>query len=221
MSGIQYLERDEMQKLVALLREIPELVEDLAVAITAGSYRSISYEPRVSVGEKEFPLPFNPSASEAADELHDCLSGWVDRVVEQRQVRYEGHVTLLGLSRWLDRHMIDLSLTEGSGVALGEIQLAMRRARRCVASKPKKPTYGSLAEARSAELNAAAIERLRIELGPEYQGLTQRRIETLLKRGRITPLRTFPTPDGEMSVYLLGAVLDAHLTHPTRKAKTA
>ncbi|MFJ7723879.1 hypothetical protein ACIQYM_38145, partial [Rhodococcus erythropolis] len=74
-----------------------------------------------------------------------------------------------------------------------------------------------VAQARNSELNAAAIARMRHELGlPE---LNARRIETLLKAGALKPHRVVSMPKKDLVVYRLGDVLDAHERFPSRRGK--
>ncbi|MFC9769394.1 hypothetical protein, partial [Rhodococcus jostii] len=148
------------------------------------------------------------------------LVAWVRHVCESRRVDYDGRDGTLGVARWLDRNIIALAMTEGSGEALDEIQYAMRRARWATDRPAAKRYSGTLEEARDTELNAVAIERMRCELGDEYGNLTARRIRTLLDRNCITPVRFVPTPDGDLAVYRLGDVLDAHLAYPARSKVT-
>ncbi|MFD7046017.1 hypothetical protein [Rhodococcus jostii] len=123
-----FLSRAEIRKLVALLRETPELVDELAVTITRQDRIGTPGSAGKNRGEEQ-PLPFNVTAAEAADDLHTTLVAWVRHVCESRRVDYDGRDGTLGVARWLDRNVIALAMTEGSGEALDEIQYAMRRAR--------------------------------------------------------------------------------------------
>ena len=206
-----YLDRHEQKKLVELLREIPELVEALAAAITAGGYPTqISYEPRVSAGERERPLPFNAAAQDASDELHNELSGWVRHVLEYRDLAYDGKGTTVGLARWLDRNMISLALTEGSGTALEGIQFRMRAARRTTKSTRRESVDVTHAEEfRAYAGTAAQLEKVLLIATP----INRKRITYLDRCGEL-PRRYLA--DGTR-VFTVGDVLDAH----ARKAGAA
>ncbi|EOM77918.1 hypothetical protein DW322_08780 [Rhodococcus rhodnii] len=212
-----YLTIADRNQLVATLREIPDLAADLAAAIALPGYpRRYSLEPRVR-GSGETPVPFPAEAQDAADVLTNELWGWIRLVLEQRRMDYDGATSLEGLARWLQRNIIALSMTEGSGDAPRMIEAAVKLARRACRT-PRARTYGgTVREAESFELNAKAIERMRCELGDEYAGLTTRRIRTLRDRGLLTPVRTVPTTDGPLDVFRLGDVLSAHRSHPTRR----
>ncbi|MBM4509260.1 hypothetical protein GS421_06635 [Rhodococcus hoagii] len=61
----------EQDALAALLRdEVPDILAALAACITAEGHRTrISYDPKVTNGSDEQPLPYDNSAQDAADHL--------------------------------------------------------------------------------------------------------------------------------------------------------
>lgn len=215
-----FITRDEIKKLVALLREIPEIIEELSITLTRQDCLGKG-GAKVSMGEREQPLPFDVNASEVSDDLHNTILGWVRHVCESRGLDYTGATSTIGLARWLDRNVIALAMTEGSGEAMGEIQYAMRRARWATDRPARDDTVHvvDVAQARNSELNAMAIERMRCELGDEYSGLTARRIKTLRNKTNLEPVRVVASVDGDLAVYRLGDVLDAHLAYPARQRK--
>ncbi|MDV7244495.1 MULTISPECIES: hypothetical protein [Rhodococcus] len=216
-----FVDRYGQRKLLELLREVPEIAANLAALIAAndGYATRISFDPKVDSGHDGQPLLWDTSAQDAADELLNELWGWARHVCETRGMEYDGGATLDGVAKWLDRNIIALALTEGSEDAPRSIESAVRKARRIAKTSEPKPYAGSVDQARDAELNATAIERMRCELGDEYAGLTARRIKTLRKNTTLEPIRVVPTPDGDLPVYRLGDVLDAHLSYPARQRK--
>lgn len=139
MSETFYLDREGQRKLVKSLREIPSLVEDLAVTICRRD-RIARPQPggRTSVERVEMPLPINIDAVEAADALSACLLRWVQDVCEARQLPYpwRGSTNTLTLAAWLDRNVIALALTDGADNAPGQIGHHIKMARRTVDLPP-------------------------------------------------------------------------------------
>lgn len=182
-----FIERHEIQKLVVLLREIPELVEELSVTLTRQDQLG-SGGARVSMGEREQPLPFNVNASEVADDLHNTLVGWVRHVCESRVLDYTGSTSTIGLARWLDRNVIALAMTEGAGTALDEVQYAMRRARWATDRPPVRLATVSdpdrVEQARAARVTAAEAERMMPTLG--HPPLKAETIRKWFERGKIS-----------------------------------
>ncbi|MFC9769103.1 hypothetical protein [Rhodococcus jostii] len=196
-----FLSREEIKKLVALLREMPELVEELAVTITRQDRIGTPGSAGKRRGEEQ-PLPFNATAAEAADDLHTTLVAWVRHVCESRRVDYDGRDGTLGVARWLDRNIIALAMTEGSGEALDEIQYAMRRAR-WATDRPRAEDAtisdpDRVDEARATAVSAAQAERMMERLGhPPLKAATVRK---WAERGKLEPV------DGGR--YRLGDILD-------------
>lgn len=133
MSETFYLDREGQRKLVKLLREIPSLVEDLAITICRRD-RIARPMPggRTSVERVEMPLPINLDAVDAADALADTLLQWVQDVCEARQISWAGPTNALTLAKWLDRNVIALALTDGADNAPGQIGHRIKMARRTV-----------------------------------------------------------------------------------------
>ncbi|MFD7045791.1 hypothetical protein [Rhodococcus jostii] len=202
-----FLSRAEIRKLGALLREMPELVEELAVTITRQDRIGTPGSAGKRRGEEQ-PLPFNVTASEAADDLHTTLVAWVRHVCESRRVDYDGRDGTLGVARWLDRNVIALAMTEGSGEALDEIRYAMRRARWATDRRPEDSTWVDpelVNEARSAIGTAADLEKILRGMGDA--ALTRKRITYL---DRVGELKRIALADGT-TVFEVGDVLDAHV----------
>ncbi|MFG1790438.1 hypothetical protein [Nocardia sp. NPDC049149] len=217
-----YLDRADILALAALLREIPDLAEDLAISLTRQSRLSTRGDYRMNRRPSEQPLPYNPAASRATDELHAVLVAWVRLVCEQRAIAYTGATSTPGLARWLDRNIIALAMTEGAEGALPEIRSVVQAAA-WIICPPVAPTVlddRKLEQARRHRLNASGIAMLAKELGEPFRSLTVRRIQTLRDAGKIAPLPGPWAPEWP-ELYLVGDVLDGHLAHPIRRRARA
>ncbi|MFE9579279.1 hypothetical protein ACFYO1_23035 [Nocardia sp. NPDC006044] len=217
-----YLDRVELRALAELLREIPDLAEDLAVSLTRQSRLGTRGDYRMNRRPSEQPLPYNPAASRAADDLHAVLGSWVRLVCEQRGLDYTGSPSTPGLARWLDRNLIALAMTEGAEGAPEDIRTVVQAALWivCPPVAPVVLDVGMVEQARRHRLNASGIASLAGELGEQYRGLTVRRIQTLRNAGRITP-QPGPWAPGWPELYTVGAVLDEHLAYPSRRRARA
>uniref|UniRef100_UPI0021C3A65F hypothetical protein n=1 Tax=Rhodococcus sp. T9N TaxID=627445 RepID=UPI0021C3A65F len=175
---------------------------------------------KISSGSDEQPMPFNVGASDAGDYLRNELNTWARLVCEERYISYDGSDSVVGVSVWLRKNLASLAMTQGAEDALPGIEGAMKRCRRAMdipADDDVAVPVVDVAQARNSELNAAAIARMRHELGlPE---LNARRIETLLKAGALKPCRVVSMPKRDLVVYRLGDVLDAHEQFPCRQRK--
>lgn len=219
MSEIYFVCREDRQMLDKLLGEIPGLIDDLAITICRQD-RTGKGGMKISSGSDEQPMPFNVGASDAGDYLRNELNTWARLVCEERYISYDGSDSVVGVSVWLRKNLASLAMTQGAEDALPGIEGAMKRCRRAMdipADDDVAVPVVDVAQARNSELNAAAIARMRHELGlPE---LNARRIETLLKAGALKPCRVVSMPKRDLVVYRLGDVLDAHEQFPCRQRK--
>ena len=219
MSEICFVCREDRQMLDKLLGEIPSLIDDLAITICRQD-RTGKGGMKISSGSDEQPMPFNVGASDAGDYLRNELNTWARLVCEERFISYDGSDSVAGVSVWLRKNLASLAMTQGAEDALPGIESAMKRCRRAMdipADDDVAVPVVDVAQARNSELNAAAIARMRHELGlPE---LNARRIETLLKAGALKPCRVVAMPKRDLVVYRLGDVLDAHEQFPSRTRK--
>ena len=217
--GDYFISRDGQQMLVELLREIPGLVEDLSVTLTRQD-RTGKGDMKISSGDCTQPLPINMAASDAKDGLRNELATWARLVCDSRRIAYDGDGSVLGIARWLDENVISVAMTEGSEEAYVSIEAAMKRCRRAMdipADDDVAVAVVDVAQARNAELNAAAIGLMRHQLGVE--DLNARRVETLRKAGMVEPVRLVARGKRDIAVYRLGDVLDAHEQFPSRTRK--
>lgn len=246
MSDGMFMPRHEQHALVELLREIPALLVHLKAVIT-NQERVSTGGPRVSTGEREQPLPFNATASEAGTALHAELAYWVRWACEPRGVTFwpvgythtydfigplrsherripsrDFRDSTTGLALWLDQNVVALAMTEGSEDALHYIAQAIDAVRK-VSTLPKERPRRPLGEeeievAADAELHRDGIAKLAREMGPKWAGLTAKRVDTLRRRDQIQAVRCLVATKAEL--FNVGDVLVAHLTYPTRKRRT-
>lgn len=219
MSEIYFVCREDRQMLDKLLGEIPGLVDDLAITICRQD-RTGKGGMKISSGSDEQPMPFNVGASDAGDYLRNELNTWARLVCEERFISYDGSDSVVGVSVWLRKNLASLAMTQGAEDALPGIESAMKRCRRAMdipADDDVAVPVVDVAQARNSELNAAAIARMRHQLGAE--DLNARRVETLRKAGKLEPVRLVPCGKRTIAVYRLGDVLDAHERFPSRIRK--
>ncbi|MFC3963518.1 hypothetical protein [Nocardia jiangsuensis] len=215
-----YLTRAEIIALAALLREIPDLADDLVIARSKQAKLGGRTDFRMHRRPGEQPLPYNPAAAGAADHLHAVLVGWVRLVCEQRALDYQGAPTTAGLARWLDHNLIALAMTDGVQGAPLEIGRAVRIATDIVCPPAPSTEWDAdmITRARAGRLNASGIATLAKELGAEYRTLTVRRVQTLRDAGRIAPVPG-PWAPGWPEMFVVGEVLDQHLAHRARQRR--
>lgn len=208
-----HLDRQGQRVTLDLMSQVPSLAVDLEVTVTRQDQIG-SGGPRVSTGERVQPLPFNAAASEARTSLHAELVRWVRWVSECRNLILPNKDTASALARWIADNVIELALTEGSEDAPMELGAVIRHAR-SVIDRPQSevirvdPTR--LAQAHAEQLNARGIATLAKHIGA--QGLTVRRINHLVEKHKITPIRY---ADKKTPIYTLGDILNAHYTTPQR-----
>ncbi|WP_306363127.1 hypothetical protein [Nocardia sp. CC227C] len=217
-----YLSHDAIRDLDRLLREIPDLAADLTDAFACRTRLNGPTEYRLQPRSATQPLPYNPAASKAADHLHATLVSWTRLICEQRGLPYTAGATTPALARWLHRNLIAFAMTEGVESAPTDIAAAVAAATRivCPPARERPINTDQIAQARRARLNASGIATLAKELGEKYQSLTVRRVQTLRDAGRIDPVPGPWSPDLP-ELFVVGEVLDAHLTHPTRRRVAA
>jgi hypothetical protein len=158
MSTEYFLDREDQLRLLDLLREIPELVEEVAITISRqdrlGSGGGAQINPN---SYRERPVFFNEKAADVANDLRVVLVSWVGYVLEHRGLEWEGDDSTLRLARWLDKNIVSLALTPGSDEALDEIDDAVWSIRRAVDRGPDRlPTVVS------PEREAEARERAKV-----------------------------------------------------------
>lgn len=215
-----YLDRAALKDLSELLREIPGLTADLDDAVACRT-RLTDPANRVSPRSNDQPLPFNPKAAAVRDHLHATLVAWVRLVCEQRAVDYSGNPSTAGLSRWLDRNLIALAMTEGVDAAPADLRSAVDAAARIICPPAVEIVIDAsqIEAARRVRLNISGIALLAKELGEPFNTVTPRRIQTLRDAGRLGSVPGPWSPDWPEQ-FIVGEVFDAHLAYPMRKRKS-
>ncbi len=217
-----YLDRDTARELARTLGAIPDLAEDLSDARTRQTrFGAVDYRTRN--GAREQRLPFNPAAARVEDELRAVLVSWVRLVCEQRAVEYSGVVSIAGMAEWLQRNIVAFAMTEGVEQAPGEIAAAVAAAESVVCPPAAMAAADAelVVKARSVRLNISGICKLAVQLGEGFQNLNARRLRTLREAGLIAPVPGPWAPDWP-ELFVVGQVLDAHRSFPTRqRAKNA
>lgn len=210
MSMDFFLDRKCQAKLQSDLRTIPELVEDLSVTIT----RQARIQKPGLGGRRRKPesrLPFHIAASEAADNLHNCLATWVRMVCEERQIHYTDHNDVITLSKWLARNVVALALTSGSEEAPENIAFRIEECRRLVDLPPDDQVYIDKERVEAANrsvVTLATIGGIACRLGAIGEGLNRERLRLLAKRGDVQAVSV--DADTGTKFYRLGDVLHAH-----------
>ena len=134
-----FLERHEIRALVEQLRAVPWLVRELVIVVT----RQTSYAPTAGRGrssDTDAPIPFHDKASDIAHDLTGTLRAWVEYTCIERQLDWPGEQRATGYARWLDRHVMDLALTEEAPIAADEITNACKHVYPII-DRPKERTY--------------------------------------------------------------------------------
>ena len=228
-----YLDRPGQRQLLDLLGNVRGLWVDLQVTkrrqdrtTPVGQRGTSRHRP------SEQPLPLNVGAMQAGDSLHETLAAWASYVCEQRGLAYDPPAGQPGspvpIARWLAEHVDDLAYCEHADQALTQIKDAIDAAVQVVLG-PQEPAIAPidaerLAQARGIELHARGIEAAARELGPQFAGLTRRRVHTLHEGGHLTPTRRYSEknpPTTGIPLFTLGQALDAHKSVPTRRRKAA
>lgn len=123
-----FLPRDQMRKLQAELRSVPGLVRELDNAITRQTAFGDFTDARPRDPE-EAPVEFNDHASDIAVELHGAVRNAVLAVCTQQKLPWPGEHRADAYAVWLDRHIIDVTLTETAPDIDRNVHAAVKRAR--------------------------------------------------------------------------------------------
>lgn len=220
MSMDFFLPKHLHEPLRVKLSGVPDLVEELSVTITRQARiqkRGLGKSSRI---KPESRVPFHIAASEAADELQNCLATWVRLVCEERHIRYTDHDDAITLSRWLRKNIIALALTQGSKEAYDDIVCRIDHCRSMIDLPPDDLVVIDRARVDAANrqvITAGMVDKIAPRLGALGEGLNKRRVETLAGCG----LLKHCAKDGDVKFYQLGDILDAHHRHSKRKRKTA
>lgn len=233
-----YLNRKDQLRLQDQLAAIPELVEELSIT---EARQARLQRPGLGKPRRQRPgsqIPFHMGASDASDELHNCLSTWVRLVCEQRCIYYRESNDMVTLAKWLRKNITALALTEGAEESCDDICYHIAQCRRMIDLPPEDRTLpcangcgwilvSEVADTatcrkcetcwRVSELMDAAIEEARLSIGTaaELEKVTAQFIKPPITRKRITYLASIglisrrPSMDGN-DRFQLGEVVDAH-----------
>lgn len=207
-----FLSRADCNELVAALREIPDLLEPLALAIVRGDRQGLDASTCRPAPQSKPPI--DVAAQAMADDLHNLLTGWVRVVCDQRAMEPPALATIPAAATWLDRNVIALAMTEGAVDAFRSITRAVRALQR----RLDRPGDGTLTEDEIAGANRQVLTAYQIDkvvhlLGERGEGLNRRRVELLDKAGVLKGTRD---RDSGTRFYALGDILEAHAVHPRR-----
>ncbi|MFC7450533.1 hypothetical protein [Rhodococcus daqingensis] len=127
-----YLDRSTRSLLSTRLGEIRDwLVDELDNAITRqtafGSGQAIRH------GQNDDPADvFDLNASDVAHDLLGTLRTWTNHVCTRRHLAWPGDGRAQHFAGWLDRHLIDLALTEQAQTATDQITDVWKRAKAAI-----------------------------------------------------------------------------------------
>lgn len=208
-----FLSREDCAQLVEHLREVPDLIEPLALAYLRQSRRGL--DATTTRRAPQSTPPVDVEADQLAQDLHNTLTGWIRVVCEQRAMEPPTATTLVGAAKWLDKYVISLAMTEGAVAAFDDITKGIDR----VKSRLLMPDVGPLTEDELASANRQIITAYQIDkvlhlLGSRGEGLNRRRVEVLDKAGALHPCSR--DRDTGRRFYRLGDILAAHQVHPRR-----
>lgn len=126
-----YLSRAEIRLLSERLKELGGWVSD-ELDTTIARTVAFSDESDIPHRSDERVLVFNAEASDTAFEILGTLRAWVEHTCTARQREWPGNGRIPMYAKWMDRHLIDLALTDRAAQAMDEITDAWKRAKRAI-----------------------------------------------------------------------------------------
>ena len=207
----RFLSRADVEYLRDQLDALPEIEQDLAIALTAEIHVAPSGSGRRTQPRSRPPYPIHLEA--LRDELKAELVAAVRDICETRGLTYDGADTITGCGAWLTRNRFALQLMD-SGVKTFELLCKIiNRSRRTLGYDDVAPLApAEKSAARVAFVSLSTIEAVARRCG-EYE-LTRKRLRWLAEREFVVPVNKYP--DGTLA-YRLGDVLDAHRDAPSRR----
>ncbi|MFD4439011.1 hypothetical protein ACFWPK_04440 [Nocardia sp. NPDC058519] len=207
-----FLSRADCNELVAALREIPDLMAPLALAIVRGDRQGLDASTCRPAPQSKPPI--DVAAQAMADGLHNLLTGWMRVVCEQRGIEPHPVNSIPAAAKWLDKNVIALAMTEGASDAYRDITRAITALQR----RLDRPGDGTLTDDEIAGANRQVMTAYQVDkvthlLGERAEGLNRRRVELLDKAGVLKGTRD---RDTGTRFYALGDILEAHAVHPRR-----
>lgn len=208
-----FLSPDDQSELVDRLREVPDLIKPLALAIIRGDRRGLS--AATSRPAPQSKPPVDHGAEALRDELHNTLTTWVRLVCEERVMSPPAYLDTAEAAAWLDQHVTSLAMTVGAEDAYREIMGIIQAVQRRLDYRGDGAlTEDELAGANRMVITAYQIDKVLHLLGERGDGLSRRRVEVLDKAGALHWCSR--DKDTGTRFYRLGEILEAHAIHPRR-----
>lgn len=206
----RFLTDAELDYMADRLGRLPDIEQDLAIALTGQSARPDGSGPR-SQPRSRPPYPIHLQV--LADELKATLVAVVRDVEEQRGLRYDSGDTITACGQWLHKHRHVLKAMESGGDRFDELVEIIDRCVKVLGRNQVSPLAPAEREAaRQAIVSASTVEAIAKRVG--VQGLNAARLRLLARRGVVKPVAT--GPDGSI-LFRLGEVLDGHRATPARR----
>lgn len=207
----------ERLEIIDALREIPDLLEPLALAIVRGDRHGLTDSTTRRAPQSTPPIDY--AAQAMAEDVHNLLTGWVRVVCEERALREPDVDSIVQAARWLDRNATALAMSPGAPDAHRTICAAVRRIRQRLRRGDDTLTDEDIAQANRQILTAYQIDKIVPMLGEHGRGLNRRRVELLAKSGELRPCSS-DTATGTR-FFRLGDILAAHARYPRRGGGSA
>lgn len=136
-----YLTRLELRSLSERLRDLAGWV---SVELDTTISRDVAFNEGSDIPHRsdERVLVFNAEASDTAAEVLGTLRVWTEHICTVRQRDWPGNGRISLYAKWIDRHLIDLALTDQALQAMDEITDAWKRAKRAIDRPAKKEFAG-------------------------------------------------------------------------------
>lgn len=165
-----FIDRAERRQLSTRLRELADWA---LPALDDAVCRQVSFGNQQAKvrGSDDDQIPFNESASLVAHEVRDTLRAWVLHVCTIRHRPWPGEQRAVAYARWLDRHIIDLALTETASDGADEITDAWRRVKRAI-DRPESPQFIGPCQADTALCDGLYCPKGKIEFDCQTCGIT-------------------------------------------------
>ncbi|MFF0546931.1 hypothetical protein ACFYTF_29250 [Nocardia thailandica] len=207
-----FITDDERLEIIDALREVPDLIERLALAIVRGDRHGLTDATTRRAPQSTPPIDY--AAQALAEEVHAELTGWVRVVCEERALRTPPLYSIIEAARWLDLNATALAMSEAAPEAHRAICAVVRRLQQRLRRDDGGLTEADIEAANRQVLTSYQVDRIVPLLGHLGEGLNRRRVELLSKAGVLRPASV--DRDTGTRFFRLGAILKAHAAHPRR-----
>lgn len=210
-----FLPKYDRELLGRTLTRIWPLTERWAMIVTLSRMDRVTKPQGTSRRSKHGTTPdgVNLAALDDWTDLHAKLVSWVQMVCEDRHLEPPAD-NLLSLAGWLNRHITDLALCEGSGEAPDEIEKAVSACERHIDLPREDPTVDSddprvlLAkrQAQTVHVTFMSIEAVcrKMDVDPV---ITERRMRYVVRRAHVDASGT--DPQTRTKFWRLGDIIEA------------